>query len=387
MRDHRRCASWMVMLGWLLGCGWQAMPAVAAEAESDGSFLLYAPSGTEQRLLVVRARPAPRDGTGDGTTGDKNTATLELVRTLGLRFPAGRITDHPTLPLLYVSGEGRAGGPNAAVVPLDAAGLPQEPQHLTLDHRYSSLSTDRSGRFLLGCDYASGAVDVFPLDAAGVPGKRVHGLDEGRKHAHFVLPSPDNRSVYIPYVKESNALYQYAFDAATGRLSPLEPKDVGPPADSGPRHLVYHPRLPLVYFSEEQGLGVSAYRRAEDGRLSFWHHARAVPADAPSSGVTSSDIVITPDGRHLYAGIRGHSHAYDFIASYAVGDDGRLSPRGLAAADKIPWGMTLAPDGRFLAVTGFESATLMLYAIDADGGLTRAATLPVDKQVSDVIAR
>ena len=173
MRDHRRCASWMVMLGWLLGCGWQAMPAVAAEAESDGSFLLYAPSGTEQRLLVVRARPAPRDGTGDQKTGDKNTATLELVRTLGLRFPAGRITDHPTLPLLYVSGEGRAGGPNAAVVP----------------------------------------------------------------------------------------------------------------------------------------------------------------------------------------------------------------------ADKIPWGMTLAPDGRFLAVTGFESATLMLYAIDADGGLTRAATLPVDKQVSDVIAR
>ena len=75
MRDHRRCASWMVMLGWLLGCGWQAMPAVAAEAESDGSFLLYAPSGTEQRLLVVRARPAPRVGTGDGTTGDKNTKT------------------------------------------------------------------------------------------------------------------------------------------------------------------------------------------------------------------------------------------------------------------------------------------------------------------------
>ena len=56
-------------------------------------------------------------------------------------------------------------------------------------------------------------------------------------------------------------------------------------------------------------------------------------------------------------------------------------------ADKIPWGMTLSPDGRFLAVTGFESATLMLYAIAADGGLTRAVTLPVDKQISDIIAR
>ncbi|MFM9198066.1 MAG: hypothetical protein ACKOWG_20460, partial [Planctomycetia bacterium] len=101
-------ASWIVMmgwlLGWLLGWGWQAMPAVAAEAESAGSFLLYAPSSTEQRLLVVRARPAPGDGTGDQKTGGKNTATLEIVRTLGLGFAARTITAHPTRPLIYVSG-------------------------------------------------------------------------------------------------------------------------------------------------------------------------------------------------------------------------------------------------------------------------------------------
>ncbi|MFM8804142.1 MAG: hypothetical protein ACKOK8_09570, partial [Planctomycetia bacterium] len=133
MRDHRCLALSIVMLGWLLGWGWQAMPAVAAKADSAGSFLLYAPSSTEQRLRVVRARPARPDGTGDQNTGDKTTATLEIVRMLGLGFPAGRITDHPTLPLLYVSSEGRAGGPNAAVVPLDAAGMPQEPQPLTLD--------------------------------------------------------------------------------------------------------------------------------------------------------------------------------------------------------------------------------------------------------------
>ena len=119
MRDHRCRAVWMVMMGWLLGCGWQAMPAVAAEAEPDGSFLLYAPSGTERRLLVVRARPAPRDESGDNTIGDKHSATLEIVRTVGLGFAARTISAHPTRPLIYVSGEGRADSPNAAVVPLD----------------------------------------------------------------------------------------------------------------------------------------------------------------------------------------------------------------------------------------------------------------------------
>jgi hypothetical protein len=163
--------------------------------------------------------------------------------------------------------------------------------------------------------------------------------------------------------------------------------DVGPPAGSGPRHLVYHPRLPLVYFSEEQGLGVSIYRRAHDGRLSLWQRSRAVPADAPGSGVTSSDIVITPDGKQLYAGIRGHDHPSDFIACYRVGEDGSLVPRGLAPADKIAWGMALSPDGRFLAVTGFGSATLMLCAVAAEGDLTRVATLSWDERIADLVAR
>ena len=70
-----------------------------------------------------------------------------------------------------------------------------------------------------------------------------------------------------------------------------------------------------------------------------------------------------------------------------MADDGSLAPRGLVPSDKIPWGMAVSPDGRYVAVTGFTSATLMVYAIAADGSLTRAATLPWDEQISDVIAR
>jgi len=200
-------ASWIVIvLGWMLACGW---PAGAVGAEADGGFTLYAPSGSKQRLLVVRARPAAGD--------DKGGVTLELARTVDRGFSGGAIAAHPTLPVLYVSGGKGKDGHNAAVVPLDEAGMPQEPKPVTLDRGYAYLATDQAGRFLLGCDYGSGAVDVFPLDSAGLPGKRVHGLDEGRKEAHCVLPAPDNRSVYIPYVKQNNALFQYSFDPATGR--------------------------------------------------------------------------------------------------------------------------------------------------------------------------
>jgi 6-phosphogluconolactonase (cycloisomerase 2 family) len=375
MRHLQRQSAWLVLLGWLVAAGW----SIAVGAEGDTSFTLFAPSGSKQRLLVVRARPEIQGG--------KVRATLDLVHTVDLGFPGRTIAAHPTLPLVYVSGVPGKEGHNASVVPLDKADRPREPKAVALDRDYSYLATDRAGRFLLGCDYGSGKVDVYPLDTAGLPGQRVHGLDEGRKEAHCVLPSPDNRSVYIPYVKQNNALLQYAFDPATGGLTPLDPKDVGPPADSGPRHLVYHPRLPLVYFSEEQALGVSIYRRAEDGRITFWQRSRAVPAEWKSAGLSSSDVVITPDGRHLYTGIRGPDESTNVIACYAVGDDGSLTPRGIVPADKTPWGMALSPDGRFLAVTGYGSASLMLYAIAADGGLARSATLPWDEQIKDVLAR
>lgn len=379
MHQLRRPSCWLLTSAMLLG--WHAMlgPLTARAAETGGGFTLYAPSNVEQKLFVVRVRPAPDNGARGGM--------LDLVRAVDLGFRGDRIAAHPTKPLLYVSGAAGKAGHNAAALPLDEAGLPQEPKPATLTRGYAYLATDRMGRFLLGCDYGSGAVDVFSLGADGLPGERVHGLAEGRPLAHCVLPSPDNRSVYIPYVKEQNALYQYAFDPATGGLSPLDPKDVGPPAGSGPRHLAYHPRLPLVYFSEEQSLGVSVYERAADGRLTLRQQSRSVPGEGPATGMSSSDIEITPDGRHLYAGIRAAEAAGNAIACYAVAADGSLSPRGLVPADKIPWGMTISPDGRFLAVTGFESATLVLYAIAADGSLSRSASLATAKHITDILAR
>jgi 6-phosphogluconolactonase len=256
-----------------------------------------------------------------------------------------------------------------------------------LQHGSAYLSTDRGGRFLLSADYGGGAVDVYALNEAGAPGARVAGLNEGRKHAHGVLPSPDNRFVYIPYVKDTNALFQYRFDAATGRLTPLEPKDASPPAGTGPRHLAYHPKLPIVYFSNEQHVGVSVYDRAESGQLTIRQVCDAMPTGESKEGISSSDIVITPDGRFLFAGIRGHSRAYDWVARYRIEKNGEVALLGLTPADKIPWGFALSPDGAFLVVSAFDGATLTAYRIGEAGELDKLATLACDKNISDVVTR
>ena len=83
----------------------------------------------------------------------------------------------------------------------------------TFQHGYSYLSLDRENQFLLGANYFDGFVDVYALDDGGSPTKRVARLNEGRRNAHCVLPSPNNRFIYIPYVKETNAIFQYRFDS------------------------------------------------------------------------------------------------------------------------------------------------------------------------------
>jgi 6-phosphogluconolactonase len=347
-----------------------SLPAVAAGLHA------YAPSGERQALLTVALEPA--GGSSDAAP----------VHATPLGFKGTTIVAHPSQPWLYVSGATAApGGPNAAVVRLGATGLPESVDACTLDNGYCWLSIDRTERFLLGCDYGTGKVDIFPLDAAGKPGRRCGGADQGRKEGHCAQPTPDNRFVYVPHVKGNNALFQYAFDEATGGISPLAPLDVGPPEGSGPRHVAYHPTLPLAYFSEEQGLGVSVYERAADGRLTLRGRPRPKPEVAPAPPLAGSDIVLTPDSRHLFMGIRDFSGTGDLIARYRVTASGSLEPLSATPADDVPWGMAVSADGRFLAVTNYGSKTLSVYRIDAEGGLERMTNADVEDRLLDVVVR
>jgi len=352
------------------------LPFLLASWASAGDFHVYAPSRTTETLQVVSA----------SVEGD--SLTLSAGEPVALGFTAATITAHPEKPLLYVtSNRGTEDGAPGALISLAEDGSVSGKEPFTVNHGYSFLSLDRANRFLLGCNYGDGHVDVYPLDENDLPGKSVASLDEGRKAAHCVLPSPDNRFIYIPYVKEHNALYQYAFDPETGALSPLDPLDAKPPENTGPRHLAYHPTLPMLYFSSEQQLGVSVWKKAESGHLTLHQLCDLTGPEAPAEGVSSSDIVITPDGRFLFAGIRGHRHEFDWISRYRVLDDGSVEHLGLTPADKIPWGLALSPCGDFLLATGFGEGSLMAYRVRENGDLTRVATLAWDEKISDVVTR
>ena len=349
-----------------------AIPAPAAER-----FRIYAPSHATNHLTIVSAEPT------------ESGLTLTVEKKVKFEFPASSIVAHPDKPLIYLAPVRgfKVGEHPGAVVTLDKAGAYVKHEPMMLKHGSAYLATDRTGRFLLSANYDAGQVDVYPLNESGVPGPWASGLDEGRLYAHCILPTPDNRFIYIPFVKTSNALLQYRFDATSGKLTPLDPKDANPPAGTGPRHVAYHPKLPIAYFSNEQHLGVSVYDMAGTGQLKVRQVCDAVEAGVEKEGLSSSDIVITPDGKFLFAGIRGHKRDFDWVSRYQVQENGELKHLGLTPADKIPWGFALSPDAKFLIVSAFQGATLTAYKIGSAGELTKAGSMACDKEILDLVTR
>lgn len=354
-----------------------ALIALAVQyGHASSLFHIYAPNREAQGITIVQA-----------TESDDGLA-LKIAEEVDLGFSANAITAHPDEPVLYVAGSGgKADDVPGAIVSLNPDGLYASHNPMKLAHGYCYISLDRTNGFLLGADYGRGYVDVYALDDSRTLGKRTMALNEGRRNAHCVWPSPNNRFAYVPYVKDANAIYQYAFSPESGRLTPLEPMNAKPPEGTGPRHIAYHPTKPLIYFSNEQHLGLSVYAMQESGQLELVQVCDAVEPGTQNKMLTTSDIAMTPDSRFLFSAIRDDDGDFERITRFRMKPDGQVEFLGLTPADDIPWGLATSPDGRYLLVAARGGESLTAYRIDEDGGLTQAARLDWGKKVTDLVTR
>jgi len=334
-------------------------------------FIAYGASATAQELVAVRF---DRKG---------NQMLAKVVQRERIGFEGAPVILRNQL--LYVASL-RAKEPNEnqlMVFRVNNGRLTRAKQ-FGMRHGSAYISLDRTGRFLLGVSYFEGYADVYRLDNNGIPDTHVASVFEGSDKSHSIRTSPDNRFVYIPYVGENNAMFQYAFDQNTGRLRPLDPPQARIPEGIGPRHVAFHPSKPFVFFSNEQHLGATSFRIASDGQLKLINACEPGTLK-PAQGIAASDIEITPDGQFLFVGVRDFAKGQiDAIHRYAVAGDGKLTHLGQTDADAIPWGLQMAPDHRHLLVTAAQGETLTAYRIDARGGLHKEASIKWGKMVRDI---
>ena len=338
------------------------------------SFHIYAPSRSAEVLRVLEAKV------------DGDALKLTSVVDYPLEFSATTITKHPKKNLLYVAtNNGPDGQCPAATVVLDEKGIPKSHHKHLLKNGYAGLVVNAKAGWLAGASYRTGWLDVYQLNEEGTIGKNLVSRFEEKKNAHFVLVSPDQKNLYVPYVKDFNALMQYDIDGKT--VAPLDPINAKPPEGTGPRHLANHPEGKFVYSSNEQRPGASVYQRLPDGHLKHVQVCDAFEKSPRESGLSSSDIQCTPDGRFVFVGIRDREKEHNAIARFKVNEDKTLSFLGRTPADAVPWGLALSPDGCHLLATGTLTGTLQVFRISEKGDLSLAAKHEWGGKVTDLVTR
>ncbi len=241
---------------------------------------------------------------------------------------------------------------------------------------------DRTGKHLLCSFYQGARAAVFPLGDDGRVGGEATSSIATADGAHSIMTDRSNRFAYVPHIAYQqdnvleppknipgpNVIYQLRFDEASGTLSGNEPLTLEMEPLVGPRHLITHPSLDIVYFSNEQGCSVSSYRiDQESGTLSHLQTVSTLPEGVDVRN-TCSQIQFSPDASLLFVPNRGHNS----IAAFKVDGEGMLAPAAHVDTEAVPSAFSLDPSGRFVFAAGSATNRLAAYSIDGESGAMNA---------------
>ncbi len=202
------------------------------------------------------------------------------------------------------------------------------------------VSVHPSGRFVLVANYFGGSVAVLPVLAEGrlggatdvkiaagkigpttaknAPPGSFARSGHDRTHAHMIQADPAGR--FVLHVDLGlDQIFVWRFDEQKGLLNPGEPPAVALPPGDGPRHFAFQPNGRWLYSIQEEGSTIVLFDYdAAAGRLAARQTISTLPPGFAGTNFCS-EILVSADGRFVYAGNRLH----DSIGIFSVGPDGR----------------------------------------------------------------
>jgi len=248
------------------------------------------------------------------------------------------------------------------------------------------VSLHPAGRHLLIANYFGGSVAVLPLRADGTLGepsdvkvdagtvgpKRATNAPPGsfafsghdRTHAHMIQADPSGR--FVLHVDLGlDRIFVWKFDLERGQLTPADSPSVALPPGDGPRHFHFHPNGRWLYSIQEEGSTVVLFDYDDaTGRLTERQTISSLPPGFAGSNFCSG-ILVSSDGRHVYAGNRLH----DSIGLFSVGASGELT----FVADEwtrgnYPRSFAFDPAERFLYCCNQRADVVTVFRVDHEKG-------------------
>jgi 6-phosphogluconolactonase len=251
------------------------------------------------------------------------------------------------------------------------------------------LSVHPAGKHVLVANYAGGTVAVLPIRENGELGSPTDVIhDQGtvgathaasappgsfaisghdHPHAHMIQADPAGRFVLSSDLG-LDRIFIWKFDVQKGKLSANDPPSVAFPPGDGPRHFTFHRNGRWMYSLQEEGSTLVAFDYdATTGRLTAKQTVSSLPKGFTGTNFTS-EVVVSPDGKFVYAANRLH----DSIAWFSISKTGTLTFAGEAwTRGDYPRSFSIDPTGSFLYSCNQRSDAVTTFRINRQtGGLS-----------------
>ncbi|WP_406694316.1 lactonase family protein [Singulisphaera sp. Ch08] len=248
------------------------------------------------------------------------------------------------------------------------------------------VSVHPSGRFVLVANYFGGSVAVLPIlpdgrlgeasdlktDAGTIGPARAKNAPTGsfafsghdRTHAHMIQADAAGR--FVLHVDLGlDRIFVWKFDDQKGVLTPNEPHAIALPPGDGPRHFHFHPNGRWLYSIQEEASTIVLFDYdANLGTLAPRQTISTLPPGFAGSNFCS-EILVSADGRFVYAGNRLH----DSIGIFAVGPRGDLTYIGEEwTRGNYPRSFSFDPTGQFLHCCNQRGDNIAAFRVDRKAG-------------------
>lgn len=192
-----------------------------------------------------------------------------------------------------------------------------------------------------------------------------HPMQEG-SHPHQATVTPDGKYLLVCDLG-SDTIWQHEILVKDGNTTLGPATGVEVPIGSGPRHLVFHPQLPVFYLLGQLNAQVYVYEYT-NGVPALRTSHRCLSEDF-GGDIAAAAIKFHPSQKALYVSERESNT----ITVFAVADDGGLrKTSSFSAMGKTPRDFLISPEGNWMIVLNQDSDTIVPFRLDPVNGVPRA---------------
>jgi len=354
-------------------------------------FLIFALTACNDEIELVEMNEYIYTGSFSGE-GSKGLQVFEFDRVTGMLTEIQVIDDragpnfqaiHPNGEMLYSVSDDRFDDEEPYGT-ISAYRIDRETGMLELMNEQSvqgrgtaHVSVDPLGDFVYVSNYSEGNLAVYRVYEDGSlseavelvqhEGSSVNPNRQRAPHVHSIIPSEDGRFIYVSDLGIDKIVI-YEVDRETGELSPAETPYFENEPGSGPRHFTFHPNGEFAYSAEELSVTVAVLSvDPKTGALEQVQRLSLLPEGMESDeSMSAADIHSSPDGRFLYASVRGE----DLISIFSIDPEtGLLDMVGHESTiGGHPRNFMVDEKGEFLLIANRDNDHVVVFRRDQETG-------------------